>query len=184
MKHFTIYSNNNITLHPSKKAAKQAGGALFSTEEQFADVIGNDNKRLVEIWNSLPGVEPVKRFQSRKIATERIWRAIQGLGQPTAAQPVPDFGSCVAALEEVPVPETPFDEPKPDPAVTEHPAAIDSAAAQMADQPGEPLATPHAQEPAVAPPATKTNKKATRQKKAPKAPEAKEAKPKEARADM
>jgi hypothetical protein len=34
-------------------------------------------KRLVEIWNRLPGVEPVTRFTDRKTAIGRIWRAIQ-----------------------------------------------------------------------------------------------------------
>jgi Protein of unknown function (DUF3489) len=34
-------------------------------------------KRLVEIWNSLPGVAPVRKFTSRQIAVERIWRAVE-----------------------------------------------------------------------------------------------------------
>ena len=33
-------------------------------------------KRLVAIWNTLPGVTPVEKFTSRQIALERIWRAI------------------------------------------------------------------------------------------------------------
>jgi hypothetical protein len=33
-------------------------------------------KRLVAIWNALPGVTPVEKFTSRQIALERIWRAI------------------------------------------------------------------------------------------------------------
>jgi hypothetical protein len=33
----------------------------------------------VEIWNSLPGVEPVQRFTSRQVAGARIWKAIQHL---------------------------------------------------------------------------------------------------------
>jgi hypothetical protein len=31
-------------------------------------------KRLVAMWNDLPGVVPVQKFTSRKIALERIWR--------------------------------------------------------------------------------------------------------------
>jgi hypothetical protein len=34
-------------------------------------------KRLVAIWNALPGVTPVEKFTSRQIALERIWRAIE-----------------------------------------------------------------------------------------------------------
>ena len=42
--------------------------------------------RLIEIWNSLPGQQPVKKFRSRETAISRIWTAIQGLGA-TVAQP-------------------------------------------------------------------------------------------------
>ena len=89
MKHFTINAENNITFHSSCREAKGTNGAVFSTEEQFADAIGNDNKRLLEIWNSLPGVKPVTKFANRKAATERIWKAIQNLGGPVATEPVP-----------------------------------------------------------------------------------------------
>ena len=34
-------------------------------------------KRLVAIWNGLPGVTPVEKFTSRQIALERIWRALE-----------------------------------------------------------------------------------------------------------
>jgi hypothetical protein len=34
-------------------------------------------KRLIEIWNRLPGVEPVSRFTDRKTAIRRLWRALQ-----------------------------------------------------------------------------------------------------------
>ena len=37
--------------------------------------------RLVEIWNSLPGVKPVERFTSRQVATTRIWKVIQNFGR-------------------------------------------------------------------------------------------------------
>jgi hypothetical protein len=57
MKIFTIDAENNITIHASRKDARETGLGVFSTEEQFADLIGPDNKRLVEIWNSLPGVK-------------------------------------------------------------------------------------------------------------------------------
>ena len=53
MKTFTIDTDNNITVHSSRKAARETGAGVFATEEQFADLIGSDNKRLVEIWNGL-----------------------------------------------------------------------------------------------------------------------------------
>jgi len=102
MKHFTINQENNITLHASRREAKETDGSVFSTEEQFADVIGNDNQRLLEIWNGLPGVKPVTKFANRKAATERIWRAIQHLGGDAPSQD---------GHREPEVPATPFDEP-------------------------------------------------------------------------
>jgi hypothetical protein len=83
MKNFTIDAENNITVHASRKAARETGAGVFATEEQFADLIGPDSKRLVEIWNSLSGVKAVTKFNSRKTATERIWKAIQNLGEAT-----------------------------------------------------------------------------------------------------
>src|SRR5258708_35446156 len=93
MKTFTIDADNNITTHTSRKAARETGAGVFATEEQFADLIGPDNKRLVEIWNGLAGVKPGNKFANRKSATERIWKALQSLGEQAAA----------------PAPATPFD---------------------------------------------------------------------------
>src|ERR1035438_7019065 len=81
MKHFTIDTDNNITVHASKKAARETGVAFFAAEEHFPYCSGPENKRLVEIFNSLTGVKPVTKFAHRKAATERIWKAIQGLGE-------------------------------------------------------------------------------------------------------
>ena len=89
MKHFTINAENNITVHTTRKAARETDAGVFATEEQFADLIGPDNKRLIEIWNSLPGVKPVTKFTSRKTATERIWKALESLGEATPA-PTPE----------------------------------------------------------------------------------------------
>ena len=87
MKTFTIDTDNNITVHSSRKAARDTGAGVFASEQQLAELIGPDNKRLVEIWNSLAGVKPVIKFANRKVATERIWKAIQDLGEPPAAAP-------------------------------------------------------------------------------------------------
>ena len=35
------------------------------------------------IWNSLPGVTPVKKFKDRTTAATRIWKNIQDLGEAT-----------------------------------------------------------------------------------------------------
>ena len=83
MKHFTIDAEDNITLDASRRGAKGTGGAVFSTEEQFAVTICDDNKRLLEIRNSLSGIKPVTKLANRKAATGSLWKAIQSLGPTT-----------------------------------------------------------------------------------------------------
>lgn len=103
MKHFTIDAENHITVHASRKAARETGLGVFSTEEQFGDLIGPDNKRLVTIWNGLPGVKPVNKFTNRKVATERIWKVVRELGAP--AEPV--AGAAAQASNTAPTAATP-----------------------------------------------------------------------------
>ena len=52
MNAFTIDADNNITVHPNSKIARRTGAGVFDTADNFAELIGADNKRLVEIWNS------------------------------------------------------------------------------------------------------------------------------------
>src|SRR5438034_8183747 len=83
---FTINVDNNITVLDSaeKIAERQEGTETFSSSQELDALAGKwPGARLVEIWNSLPGVEPVERFTSRQVAATRIWKAIQSL-QPTA----------------------------------------------------------------------------------------------------
>jgi len=167
MKAFTIDAENNITIHASGKAARETGAAVFATEEQFADLIGADNPRLLEIWNSLPGVKAVTKFTSRKTATERIWKALQNLGQ------------AVPASEET----APGPEAAPDPELPETASVSQPEAGEIAQPESEIAANPEAtvtvpvapQTPDVAPEAAPANKKATRAKKTPVAAETKEA---------
>ena len=190
MKYFTIDAENNITVHANRQAARDTGAGVFSTEVQLADLIGPDNKRLLEIWSSLPGVKPVTKFENRKKATERIWRAIQSLGGPAGAEPAPapEAAAEIAAAE--PVAQPPQPEPAPQnvapPAISEpsipaaeqqpEPAAASQTqelsvvpieAAQQNTPFDEPVATPGAQVAHVAPVEAKTTKKASRTKKTP-----------------
>jgi hypothetical protein len=74
--------NNNITVFASLKEIEgsEEGTQTFSNQEELAALAGQwPGARLVEIWNSLPGVEPVERFTSRQVAVTRIWKAIQHL---------------------------------------------------------------------------------------------------------
>ena len=84
MSAFTIDADNNITVHATKKAARATGAGVFDTAESLAALIGPDHKRLIEIWNSLTGVTPVKKFTSRAVAAKRIFAEVQKLTGPAA----------------------------------------------------------------------------------------------------
>ena len=92
MNAFTIDAENNITVHATKKAARETGAGVFDTAESLAELIGTDNRRLVGIWNSLTGVIPVKKFTSRSVAVRRIFAELQKLmpSLPTPGDPAND----------------------------------------------------------------------------------------------
>ncbi len=84
---FTIDKEiNNITAHPTAQDADSVAGAeRFATAAALAELAAHwPSARLVEIWNSLPGATPMKKFKDRKTAVTRIWNAIQTLGEPVA----------------------------------------------------------------------------------------------------
>ncbi|MGA2713036.1 MAG: DUF3489 domain-containing protein [Bryobacteraceae bacterium] len=87
MNAFTIDSDNNITVHATRKAARETGAGVFDTAESLAELIGPDTARLVGIWNSLTGVAPVKKFPSRAVAARRIFAEVQKLAAPGAEAP-------------------------------------------------------------------------------------------------
>jgi len=83
MRTFAIDTDDNITVFASREELGdlKAGTQSFANEEELARLAaGWPGSRLVEIWNSLAGVQPIQKFTSRKTAVIRIWKAIQGLG--------------------------------------------------------------------------------------------------------
>jgi hypothetical protein len=94
---------------------------------------------LVEIWNSLPGATPVRKFQTRAIAAARIWKAIQRLGdalppsQAVGETMVETQPAAQVTAEPVPGPEPAVVAPHtPDAAPEESPAANDATPANAA----------------------------------------------------
>jgi hypothetical protein len=88
---FNIDEQDNITAFPSQEEAAAATATpfdSFASQKELAELAKTwPAERLVAIWNSLPGVTPVKSFKSNKAATSRIWVRIQGLGAPEQPQP-------------------------------------------------------------------------------------------------
>ena len=80
MKLFSIDRENNITVFGKRKDAEAATGDTFHSETELSELTATwPASRLVEIWNSIPGCVPVKKFTNRKTAVLRIWKAIQSL---------------------------------------------------------------------------------------------------------
>jgi hypothetical protein len=97
MKAFTIDTENNITVHASVKAApKTEGIEVFASEKALAELAAAwPAGRLVDIWNSLAGATPVKKFANRGAAVTRIWTGIQTLGGAETPQ-TPDVAPAEA----------------------------------------------------------------------------------------
>jgi hypothetical protein len=82
--HLTTEGHINVGDESGRREA-DGGSSSFASEPELQQVAGEwPMKRLVEIWNHLPAVEPVTRFTDRKTAIGRIWRAIQPQGDKGA----------------------------------------------------------------------------------------------------
>ena len=80
MKLFNIDRDNNITAFTKRNDAESANGDAFRSQTELSELAAAwPASRLVEIWNSIPGCVPVKKFTNRKTAVLRIWKAIQSL---------------------------------------------------------------------------------------------------------
>ena len=86
---FTLDTDNNITAHATPEEAAAASTTpfdSFASENELAELIaGWAPERLLALWNSLPGVAPVKRFKNGNAAASRIWERIQKLGEAADA---------------------------------------------------------------------------------------------------
>jgi hypothetical protein len=170
MKTFTIENEtNNITLHSSAKEAEAVPDSeRFSNEGALAKLAtGWPAARLVEIWNSLTGETPVRKFKDRATAVARIWKALQSLEETSpvseGAEQVPE----VSLVAELPVRPT---LPESETGEAAEPAAV------IADSTEPAPATPVApQTPDGGPGVAPTRNRATRAKKAPVAASAKDA---------
>jgi Protein of unknown function (DUF3489) len=87
---FTIDTDNNITAHGTPEEAVATTATpfdSFASQKELAELAaGWPAERLVAIWNSLPGVTPVKKFKDRTTAATRIWKSIQDLGEAVTSK--------------------------------------------------------------------------------------------------
>jgi hypothetical protein len=77
----TIEANNHITTFDSAKetkAARSGDSQQFRSAKELAKLAHHwPATRLTEIWNSLPGVKPVQKFQDRVTGAHRVWQALK-----------------------------------------------------------------------------------------------------------
>ena len=179
MKTFRIDAENTISVFTKNGAGTTKPLDLFSSQANLADLTARwPMTRLVEVWNGIPGVTCVRKFTNRNVATKRIWKAIQGLGETSRTDRVvtkqaqaPVTPGIAAALPEP--------EPTPEPAPVSAAEPTPNLAPTEPPQP-EQLADAGPEAPHVAPVPRAPTKKSTRVKKAPKA--RKSAEPKDAAA--
>src|SRR5437879_4190623 len=77
---FTIDSKDHVAAHRSASEITDKGSGQFTSEKELAQLAADwPGSRLVDIWNRIPGLTPVKRFTNRAVATARIWRAVESL---------------------------------------------------------------------------------------------------------
>ena len=86
---YTIDDHNRV--HMLRQGAVPDSGAFASAEDLEQQVSGWPMRRLVEIWNQLPDVTPVRKFTDRKTAVARIWNTVQAMqpAEPAVAPEVP-----------------------------------------------------------------------------------------------
>src|SRR5712691_2512580 len=82
---YTIDTENSIMAHASKQEAGE--GESLSSHQELASLVAEwPADRLVEVWNGIPGLTPVKKFKDQKSAVTRIWKAIQSLDGGSLAE--------------------------------------------------------------------------------------------------
>src|SRR5712671_6931355 len=76
-----VIGNNGITLSHEAPATVNAGEiAVASNEELHAAPL--NGKRLLALWNALPGVEKRTKVGDRKALIDQLWSAIEALPDP------------------------------------------------------------------------------------------------------
>ena len=84
-----LIRNDQITVLSAVPASVPDGAALVKSPKDLSQT-QFPATRLIALWNTLPGVESVKRFKNRSIAVKRLWAAMESLpissGRPDSKQ--------------------------------------------------------------------------------------------------
>src|SRR5689334_21352725 len=81
-----IIGNDGITLcHEPPVAVNEGEIVVASSEDLHAARLSG--KRLLALWNALPGVEKQRKVGDRDALVEQLWSAIEALPDPDAQRP-------------------------------------------------------------------------------------------------
>jgi len=79
MKTYTINPELNITAYESNKDAFATGLPVFCSAKDLGVQLALMNVKPTDLWNSLPGLVPVKKFMNREAGLKRIFAQLQSL---------------------------------------------------------------------------------------------------------
>ena len=83
---YVISNDNRVqVLREGVPQPENAALVFSSPEELLAGTSEWTLGRLILVWNKLPGCKRVTRFENRRIALDRLWRAIQKIRQRARA---------------------------------------------------------------------------------------------------
>ena len=95
-----IIGNDGVTLcHEAPATVNEGEIAVASNEELHAAPLGG--KRLLALWNALPGVEKRRKVGDRKALIDQLWSAVEALPEPeppSDAKPQSKRGAVIAML--------------------------------------------------------------------------------------
>ena len=83
---YQINEDNTVQVIEATAAEPANLSSAFSSVEGLQEVVGEwPLRRLVEVWNRLPNVRPLSRFEDRQIAVQRIWRRLTNAERQAAS---------------------------------------------------------------------------------------------------
>jgi hypothetical protein len=94
---FSITANNQVRVLSSEREAPAGSIVVRSAEELAIATKLWPAARLVEVWNQLPGVTPVRKFTDRTSGVRRLWEAVQAIAAKRGPQPRKTTAKPVAA---------------------------------------------------------------------------------------
>ena len=92
-----IIGNDGITLSREPPAAVKEGEIVVASNEEL-HAARLSGKRLLALWNALPGVETRRKLGDRDALIDQLWSAIEALPDPQSDETRPSKQDAVIAM--------------------------------------------------------------------------------------